>query len=190
VTTINILWDFDGTLFDTYPIYAKLFKRALHTDVSEEDIFSKIKISFLEAFSYFDMTKEQIGEFKQLIRQYPASGFKPFDSVEKVLASADKNVIMTHNNREDLVRILRHYDMEHYFTEMVTGDDGFPRKPDPASYIYLDDRHGIDLAVGDRTLDIIPAKKLGKKTCLFQNKEAGADFYVDRYDEFFDRVYV
>ncbi|GAY77594.1 hypothetical protein NBRC111894_3148 [Sporolactobacillus inulinus] len=44
------------------------------------------------------------------------------------------------------------------------------------------------MAVGDRTLDIIPAKKLGKKTCLFQNDAPGADFYLDRYDQFFDRV--
>lgn len=24
---LTILWDFDGTLFDTYPVYTKIFKK-------------------------------------------------------------------------------------------------------------------------------------------------------------------
>lgn len=190
VGIVNILWDFDGTICDTYPVYTKLFKQVLNSDRDEKDIFAQIKISFSTAYAYFRMTPEQISTFHQLIRRYPSDGFKPFPSVEKVLAAADKNVIMTHNNREDLVRVLRQFGLEGYFTDMVTSDNGFPKKPDPASYIYLDERHGFDLAIGDRTLDIIPAKKLGKKTCLFQNHASGADFYIDSYDEFFDRVHL
>jgi HAD superfamily hydrolase (TIGR01549 family) len=188
VIDVNILWDFDGTILDTYPVYTKLFKQVLNSDVDEQAIFAQIKVSFQTAYAYFNMTPDQIRTFHQLIREYPSSGFNPFPSVEKVLASADKNVIMTHNNRVDLVRILRQYGLENYFAEMVTSDNGFPKKPDPAAYIYLDAHQGFDLAIGDRTLDIIPAKKLGKKTCLFQNDTPGADFYLSNYDEFFDRV--
>jgi HAD superfamily hydrolase (TIGR01549 family) len=188
VINVNILWDFDGTILDTYPVYTKLFKQVLNSDVDEQAIFAQIKVSFQTAYAYFNMTPDQIRTFHQLIREYPSSGFNPFPSVEKVLASADKNVIMTHNNRVDLVRILRQYGLENYFAEMVTSDNGFPKKPDPAAYIYLDAHQGFDLAIGDRTLDIIPAKKLGKKTCLFQNDTPGADFYLSNYDEFFDRV--
>lgn len=187
---MNILWDFDGTILDTYPVYTKLLKRVLNSDSDEKDILAQIKISFTTAYAYFRMTPEQISTFHQLIREYPSSGFKPFPSVEKVLASADKNVIMTHNNRVDLVRILQQYHLENYFAEMVTSDNGFPKKPDPAAYIYLDEHQGFDLAIGDRTLDIIPAKQLGKKTCLFQNDAPGADFYLNSYDQFFDRVHL
>jgi phosphoglycolate phosphatase-like HAD superfamily hydrolase len=171
-------------------VYTKLFQQALNSDVDEKDIFAQIKISFPTAYAYFSMTAEQISTFHQLVRRYPSNGFKPFPSVEKVLAAADKNVIMTHNNREDLVRTLRQFGLDGYFAEMVTSDNGFPKKPDPAAYLYLDEHQGFDLAIGDRTLDIIPAKKLGKKTCLFQNDAPGADFYINSYDEFFDRVHL
>ncbi len=83
------------------------------------------------------------------------------------------------------MKILKYYCFEKYFIEIVTGDDGFPRKPEPASYEYLHQRHAIDLVIGDRSLDIIPAKKLGIKTCLFQNKESGSDYYLNKYEDFF-----
>lgn len=185
---MNILWDFDGTILDTYPVYTKLFRHVLQNRASEKEILAKLKISFSEAFTYYHMTEKEIETFRGLIRAHPADGFRPFPDIEKVLAAADKNVIMTHNNRIDLVRALRRYGLEHYFAEMVTEENGFPRKPDPSSYSYLDQRHGFDLAIGDRLLDIIPAKKLGKKTCLFQNHQPGADFYLDSYDQFFDQV--
>ncbi|GAA3404093.1 hypothetical protein ACFFNY_02385 [Paenibacillus hodogayensis] len=42
----------------------------------------------------------------------------------------------------------------------------------------------IDLAIGDREIDIIPANELGIRTCLFQNRTPGADYYIDSYDQF------
>jgi HAD superfamily hydrolase (TIGR01549 family) len=185
---VNILWDFDGTLFDTYPVYTRLLKQILPSSVKEDEIYNKLKTSANTAFTYFQMTHEQIHHYHQLVRACPVESFKPFSFVEKVLSAANKNVIMTHKSRDTLDKILNYYGMEKYFNELVTKDDNFPRKPDPAAYIYLDAHQGFDLAIGDRTLDIIPAKKLGKKTCLFQNDAPGADFYLSSYDEFFERV--
>ncbi|GEB76592.1 HAD-IA family hydrolase [Sporolactobacillus inulinus] len=185
---MKILWDFDGTIFDTYPVYTRLLKQVLPPSVKEKDIFRQLKISESTALAAFQVNQEQAHRYHQLVLSCSSDAFEPFPFVEQVLASADQNVIMTHKSRASLMQILKHHGLDKYFSAYVTRDDGFPRKPDPASYIYLDEHHGFDLAVGDRTLDIIPAKKLGKKTCLFQNDAPGADFYLDRYDQFFDRV--
>ncbi|MCO7124582.1 HAD-IA family hydrolase [Sporolactobacillus shoreicorticis] len=187
---MNILWDFDGTICDTYPVYTQLLKQVIGNKFSEQDIYRQLKISESTALATFQVNHEQIRRYHQLVRTCPADAFKPFPFIEKVLAAANKNVIMTHKSHDSLIPILKHYRLDTYFSEFVTRDNGFPRKPDPASYIYLDEHHGFDLAVGDRTLDIIPAKKLGKKTCLFQNHQTGADFYIDSYDEFFDCVHL
>ncbi|MET1249060.1 HAD hydrolase-like protein [Sporolactobacillus sp. STCC-11] len=187
---MNILWDFDGTIFDTYPVYAKLLKQVLENNVNEQDIYRQLKISESTALETFQVSQEQTRRYHQLVRSCPADTFRPFPFVEKILAAANKNVIMTHKSRGSLIQILKHYQLDSYFSELVTRDNGFPRKPDPAAYIYLDEHHGFDLAIGDRTLDIIPAKKLGKKTCLFQNDAPGADFYLGSYEEFFDRVHL
>ena len=182
---MRILWDFDGTLMDTYPAYARTFKAALDTPYSEEEVFRLLKVTFGHAFKTLGLTGEQIEHLRALERQLKPEEFQPFPGVEDVLAAAELNVIMTHKNREGTHAILRAHGLEKYFTEIVTADDGFPLKPDPASYRYLHEKYHLDLAVGDRELDILPAKTIGIGTCLFQNHTPGADHYVDSYDEFF-----
>ena len=47
----------------------------------------------------------------------------------------------------------------------------------------------IDLVIGDREIDIIPAKELGISTCLYQNNISNiADFYLDNYKEFWNKI--
>lgn len=182
---MHILWDFDGTLMDTYPVYARTFKKALDVPQTEEEIFRLLKVTFGHAFKTLGLTQEQIEHLRALERQLTPQDFRPFPYIEKVLAAAEINVIMTHKYREGALAILREHGLEKYFTEIVSSEDGFPLKPDPASYRYLHEKYRIDLAVGDRELDILPAKALGIRTCLFQNHTPGADWYVDSYDAFF-----
>ena len=185
---MNILWDFDGTLMDTYPSYTKMVKEASQSVLQDEEIFALLKVSFGHAFSELGLSEEEIKHIKKLERGLAPEDFKPFPGLQEVLEAADVNVIMTHKERALAQAILEANDLDRYFTEIVAIDDGYPRKPDPASYRYLHEKYRIDLAVGDRELDIIPAKKLGIQTCLFQNHEAEADYYVDNYGEFFEKV--
>ncbi|WP_409297892.1 HAD-IA family hydrolase [Peribacillus sp. SCS-26] len=181
---MNILWDFDGTLFDTYPAYTKVMKQVLGEAADERDILAQLKISFSHAIHYFQLSEDQISEMKRLNQLISPHDMKPFESVEKILKQADKNVIMTHKSRAGVTAILKHYGWEKYFADMVTIDDGFPRKPDAASYAYLHRKHHIDLVIGDRLLDVLPAKELGIPACLFQNEEGAADYHLTHYAQF------
>lgn len=181
---MHILWDFDGTLFNTYPAYTRIFKTILGPDADEQEVYAKLKVSFSEAIRHYNLTDSQRQEMLRLETELSPELTPPFEGVEEVLKLAGLNVIMTHKPRKEAVAILHHYGWEKYFAEIVAGDDGFPRKPAPASYRYLHERHRIDLAIGDRELDILPAKALGIKTCLFQNSTPGADFYLEEYGQF------
>lgn len=46
----------------------------------------------------------------------------------------------------------------------------------------------LDLIIGDRELDILPGKQLGIKTCLFQNNQPGANYYLSDYRKFFQEI--
>ncbi|MBT2688219.1 HAD-IA family hydrolase [Bacillus sp. ISL-47] len=182
---MNILWDFDGTLFDTYPAYTAIVKEVMgNANIPDIEIFAQLKISFTDAFQYFQLTEEQIMTIRKQARSLKPKDLKPFPHLEDVLKLADKNVIMTHKEREDVAAILAFHKLDVYFEDMVAGDDGYPRKPHPASYEFLHEKHRIDLAVGDREIDILPAKSLGIKTCLFQNTAPGANFYLENYKDF------
>ncbi|WP_156290358.1 HAD-IA family hydrolase [Oceanobacillus salinisoli] len=183
---MNILWDFDGTLCNTYPAYTKIFKEVLGGEILEEEIYKQLKISFSTAINYYNPTKQQLNAIKEKIMAISPEDAPPFPDVEDVLKFAEKNVIMTHKKRAELDIIIDHYGWNDYFAEIVTIDDGYPRKPHPASYEYLHNKHKLDLIIGDRLLDILPGKQLGIKTCLFQNKQTGADYYLDEYSGFFD----
>ncbi len=51
---MNILWDFDGTLFDTYPVFAKILKQVINNkDISEDSINDHLKISFSHTKNFF-----------------------------------------------------------------------------------------------------------------------------------------
>ena len=185
---MKILWDFDGTIMNTYPVYARTFKAALDTPYTEQEVMALLKVTFGHAFSTMGLTREQIEHLRYLERQLQPEDFRPFPDIEKVLAAAEVNVIMTHKYRAGAEAILKAAGLRQYFTEIVAIEDGFPLKPDPASYRYLHDKYGLDLVVGDRELDILPGKSIGVKTCLFQNHTPGADYYVDSYDTFFDII--
>ncbi|MTH53180.1 HAD-IA family hydrolase [Bacillus mangrovi] len=185
---MHILWDFDGTLFNTYPAFTETMYKLLKPEIRKEHIFEQLKVSFSHAARTFELTEEDIAVFKKQEKALSPVLKPPFPYAEEVLRYASKNVIMTHKPRNEVEAILKHYRWEHYFDEIVAGDDGFPRKPHPAAYEYLHRVHRIDLAIGDRELDILPARELGIKTCLFQNDAAGADFYLNDYRLFIDKI--
>jgi HAD superfamily hydrolase (TIGR01549 family) len=185
---LNILWDFDGTLFDTYKVFTEVMHEVLKKSIHKNDIFKELKISFTHATTFFNLTNNQILEFKEKEKSISPEMKQPFPYVEDILKQANLNVIMTHKPRKEVQAILDYYDWNDYFVEIVAGDDGYKRKPDPASYEYLHNKYKLDIAIGDRVLDIIPAKKIGLYTCLFQNEAQGADFYLDSYKDFFEKV--
>ncbi|GIP63950.1 phosphoglycolate phosphatase [Virgibacillus pantothenticus] len=185
---MHLLWDFDGTLINTYPSYTKCFKQVLTKTATENEIYRQLKKSFSHAIAYFQMTKEQEVEVRRLVDNMKPEEVEPFPGLEGVLQAAEVNVIMTHKDRKNVERILGYHGLTSYFKDMVTSDDQFPRKPDSSSYAYLHNKHQIDVAIGDREIDLLPAKELGIKTCSFQNKQADADFHISNYHAFLDTV--
>ncbi|MFK4306080.1 HAD superfamily hydrolase (TIGR01549 family) [Bacillus sp. RC240] len=185
---MNILWDFDGTLFNTYPAYTMMLSEILGDAVDKQEIYKNLKISYSHAIQYYNISSAQEEKIKVLKKKFTPKDMKPFEDVEEILKFAHKNVIMTHKHRAGVMEILKYYGWDKYFVDMVTIDDGFPRKPNTLSYDHLHKKHSIDLAIGDRELDLLPAKELGISTCMFQGNCDVADYSLSHYSEFFNVV--
>ncbi len=184
---MNILWDFDGTLVDSYRLFVKLFKEVLRDDATEEEIFRHLKISFTHAFEHYGFSEELKERFRYLEDGLEPSEFIPFEDLEKVLELADHNFIVTHNSRQVVRDVLDHHGLTGQFTKIIGYEDEFPRKPDPSAYKHILKEYSVDVVVGDRELDLIPAKELGIATCSFQNDSIeGMDYYVHTYQELYD----
>ncbi|MGX6443489.1 HAD-IA family hydrolase [Neobacillus sp. K501] len=186
---MNILWDFDGTLFDTYPALVEGFVSLSGKELDRTEVLKWLKIDSKTAFKHYDIGEEKRAEYKRLDKQYSKMYSKPFEHLVNVLSAVDNNIIVTHRDMESTRYLLEKYQLTPYFKEIVSVEEqGFDRKPHPSSYQFVLKSHHIDLVVGDRELDLAPARELKIKTVAFQNRNIEADFHVDRYEDFIPLV--
>jgi HAD superfamily hydrolase (TIGR01549 family) len=179
------IWDFDGTLFDTYPGLANTFLYVLHKDYKKEFDYEKILEWCKESIGICcDNLSEKLNINREKLMNSFLIHYKeigppveepPFpyakEICEKVIAKGGLNFLVTHRSYYTLNRLLEKYNAKKYFKELISGDDNFPRKPAPSSFNYLLSKYRISerevLAIGDRDLDIQAAKNAGIKSCYF-----------------------
>lgn len=182
---MNILWDFDGTLFDTYPALVEGFVSLSGEDLDRSEVLKWLKMDSKTAFKHYGIDEEKRAEYQRLHNHYSKEYSKPFEHLEKVLSAVENNIIVTHRDKESTNYLLEKYNLAPYFKEVVSVEEqGFNRKPHPSSYQYVLKSHHIDLVVGDRELDLAPARELKIKTVAFQNHNIEADYHVDSYADF------
>jgi phosphoglycolate phosphatase-like HAD superfamily hydrolase len=182
---LNILWDLDGTLFDTYPTIIQALQKAAGKKLDEMQLLTLLKENSIVAFEFFGLDDEVRTRFKEIERQIHPSKKAPFPFVEEVLSQSNVNVIVTHKDQKSAQDLLTYWKLEHYFDEVLCLEDSpYPRKPESDSYEYLHKKYHIDLVIGDRSLALIPARKLGIPTCSFQNQNIEADYHIKSYKEF------
>ncbi|VTT00759.1 HAD-superfamily hydrolase [Streptococcus oralis] len=92
----------------------------------------------------------------------------------EVLAWADQagiqQFVYTHKG-DNAFTILRDLGLESYFTEILTSQSGFARKPSPEATNYLLDKYQLNpektYYIGDRTLDVEFAQNSGIQSINF-----------------------
>lgn len=178
-----LLWDAGGTLFDSYPAKItaiRLAARSLGLFVPATRVSALLRHStehclrtLAEAaaldYATLDACYRRIYSAIGARRQPPFPGVRRI--CEYVVASGGQNFIVTHRERASLQALLAAHAMADLFTDCITADDGYPRKPDPASLLALLARHALapraGLLVGDRDLDIEAGQRAGVLTCYF-----------------------
>jgi HAD superfamily hydrolase (TIGR01549 family) len=177
----HIIWDFDGTLFDTYPVMASVFKEMLEEVGIEEpldDILTYMKISMTYAIQHYENKYHINSTFieKYIIRrrEKELSLCKPFAEIEDICrsihSSGKKNYLYTHRGAS-AITLLKDYNLYEYFTDFITSQHGFERKPSPDAINYLVNKYSMSnqeaIMIGDRDLDILSAKNAGIHACFF-----------------------
>lgn len=178
----HIIWDFDGTLFDTCPIMIGNLQSALREFGFEADMLEAQQLmlqSFCAARNHyadrFGITRDALMEAylrcdAQSARQPTAL---PMEGAEAVLrqavATGRRNYIFTHRHVHETRAYLQHYDLLQYFSDLVGPETpGFARKPAPDGIVQLMQRHRIALEsavmVGNRQMDLESGRNAGIST--------------------------
>lgn len=183
----HFIWDFDGTLFNTYPsivqtiivVAKKSFKKELHYEKVKE-LCQKSLIHCLNQVSKELNIKSEILQelFSREYTKIKESEQPPFNGTLEILElikkKGGKNYIFTHRGKLSLNKLIKYYKVNDLFEHIITNEDKFQKKPDPSAILYLIERYQIPkpslLLIGDRDIDIQAAKAINIKSCYFNTE--------------------
>jgi phosphoglycolate phosphatase-like HAD superfamily hydrolase len=199
----HIIWDFDGTLFDTYPHTAQAFLMLLKKEylVNENvlEIEKHMRISMQHAYDFykdkFEVNDDFIEKFENYRTLYENQHALPINDTYLVCKfiydQGSFNYLHTHRDKSALSMLQRH-GFNNIFKDFVTADDGFARKPSPDALLHLVKKHDMNksatLYIGDRSVDLECAHNAGIKSCLFTpnvNNTSDADFTVQNFSDLY-----
>ena len=179
---IAFIWDLDGTLLDSYEVILS----------GIEETFAQFSIpydkeqvrEFILKYSVQDLLV-QVAEERKLdvavLNQVRAQSLAEKNAqvvlipgAREVLSWADQvgiqQFVYTHKG-DNALTILRDLGLESYFTEILTSQSGFVRKPSPEAANYLLGKYQLDpektYYIGDRTLDVEFAQNSGIQSINF-----------------------
>ncbi len=176
------IWDLDGTLLDSYEAIL----------LGIEETFAQFSIpydketvrEFILKYSVQDLLVQVAEERKldvEVLNQVRAQSLSEknaqvvlMSGAREMLAWADqigiRNFVYTHKG-DNAFAILRDLGLESYFTEILTSQSGFARKPSPEAANYLLAKYQLDpektYYIGDRTLDVEFAQNSGIQSINF-----------------------
>ena len=162
-------WDFDGTLFNTYPRIC----RALQKSLADAGIFEETSVIMPYLKQSLETAARHFGDEKGVGTDVLLEGYhrhseeegpstiRPFpgarDFLCDVISSGGKNYLYTHRG-ESVFKALERERFSELFCDMVTSLDGFPSKPAPDALLFLMNKHSLDpdecVMVGDRLIDL------------------------------------
>ena len=169
MTKRSFIWDLDGTLLDsydailagleeTYATYQLLFDRASIKDFILKHSVQDLLVAVAEEY-HLDVTDLNHRRAESLAEKN--AQVLLMDGARDVLSWAQEagieQFVYTHKGENAFV-ILRDLGLESFFTEILTSQSGFARKPDPEAARYLMEKYGVEpentYYIGDRSLDI------------------------------------
>jgi len=176
----EVFWDFDGTLYDSYPAVIAAVQsvfRAHSFSIPDEEIRIRMMATMTSALQGIIAENHlscTLGEFEQAFRNIDPAVFPLYpyaaEALDHVVQRGGHNYLLTHRNRT-AVKALQHSGLDHLFTEMITSESGYPRKPDPLAVLDTMKRRGIRkadaLIIGDRQLEVELARNAGVQVIWF-----------------------
>ena len=203
-----LIFDADGTLFDTDEIIFKTWKE-LFSLYKPKDTF--IDREFTRSFSGPPLSESikkvfseypldfMIKEYTDRTKKYYASDLKVFDHVVEVLKKLKEKgyilTILTSKNRERTLETLKITKTSELFSSVVTSSDGIKEKPNPDGILYLLKKYNLKIdeaiMIGDTFSDAQAAKNAKIDVILMTMckrsfpKDPSPLFYASNFDELY-----
>ena len=176
------IWDLDGTVLDSYEVIVPSLQKACRSwgvlldpgEIRREVLTDSVN-GFLQRIARDrEIPLDALRERYSGIADAAIPEIRPMEHAAEVLrllaGRGAANFVYTHRGRS-APAILKNTGLYDCFSEIVTGQDGFARKPDPGAIEYLLRKYALAREkayyVGDRAIDVACAGNAGIKSILF-----------------------
>lgn len=190
----HLFWDFDGTLYDTYPQLVRAFSRGLDSLglgglLDGESLLKLLKGSVFRGAQWCaEASGVDVQKIMAAYRIYHDMEviFPPYEGMEDCLrrlhAAGFRHYLYTHRNHTAVDQLKRDGLWE-LFDDAVLRTDGFPDKPAPDALLALMERNHLSVEecamVGDRDIDIAAGHNAGMSGVMFDPDGFYADYPVE-----------
>lgn len=182
----NFIFDLDGTLIDSYGVILSSVSELLQREgiVFEREVLKKTILRsslgalFEELASGYGLSLSYLNaEYRRVSAERQTEICQMPNALETLRGLYGKNRLFVYTHRGVTTRpVLKRLGMDGFFEEVVTSENGFPRKPSPDALDYLIGKHALDREktyyVGDRTLDAECASGASVKSVLYLPKDS------------------
>lgn len=204
----HFIWDFDGTLYDTYPVITNNLRMALGEFGYDCDYPEAMRLMLETIPAARNHYADKFGiERTELAaaynRHHKASHVallaRPFNGVKEVLkqivTSGRCNYVYTHRRDDECLEYLKKYGLDLYFKEIIGSDSpNFSAKPSPEAVNYLLEKYGIvaneAVMIGDRECDLGSGRNAGINTlhflCAVAPEELDCTWRISDFHEMLD----
>lgn len=174
--TPTFIWDLDGTLLDSYEailagIQETYEQYKLPYDREEVKQFIlrySVKDLLVRDADKYGLDSDELNRVRATSLKEKNTQIPLMAGAREILAwTAEKgiqNFVYTHKS-DNAFQVLEDLGVRHHFTEILTSDSGFARKPSPEALLFLIEKYGLDKEntyyIGDRMLDVETAVNAG-----------------------------
>ncbi len=180
-----VIFDFDGTIVDSYEAHLESFRRAVSKfglTFEDKEIYRRFGkpakqmlaevLPEKEHVHIAEMVKEKRAQFIETSREV-----KVLEGVEEILKHLKlRNIrlgLATSADKLSVMRVLTRFGLEAYFDVVLSAEDVQEAKPNPKIFIEAAERLNVlpreCLAIGDSIFDVMAAKEAGIRIVAVAN---------------------
>ena len=172
----TFIWDLDGTLLDSYEAILAGIQETyeqFNLPFDREEVRNfilrySVKDLLARDADHYGLDSEELNRVRASSLKEKNTQIPLMHGAREILAWTEEqgiqNFVFTHKS-DNAFQVLTDLGIIQHFTEILTSDSGFARKPSPEALLYLIDKYQLDKGttyyVGDRLLDAETAINAG-----------------------------
>ena len=174
--TPTFIWDLDGTLLDSYEAILAGIQETyeqFNLPFDREEVRNfilrySVKDLLARDADHYGLDSEELNRVRASSLKEKNTQIPLMHGAREILAWTEEqgiqNFVFTHKS-DNAFQVLTDLGIIQHFTEILTSDSGFARKPSPEAMLYLIDKYqlnkGTTYYIGDRLLDAETAIRAG-----------------------------